>query len=156
MEGWKDCIGSLSSLVPPTSEVDLIKENLMSPESRHLMIISHNCAASHILFSGNKKLLSNHKEVRILEGPLFPGDGGDQHIHYLLRVVRESMAKGSLLVLINLNIISFFSKNLLHSWSTFLHPFSPISSLCPFVPFLPFPLLLFGLFFSSSLLSLFS
>ena len=101
-------MGSVSSLVSPTPELDLIKGNIMSPESRHLMVISHNCAASHILFSGSENFLSNHKEVRILEGPLFPGDGGDQHTHYLLRSVRESMARGDLLVLINLNIISYF------------------------------------------------
>jgi hypothetical protein len=100
-----------------SAELDLIRDNLASPErSRHLMVISQNRVGNHILFgiSGSSMRRDDiqsstsirlSQKVEILEGSLFDDDCKDHQVHVLLHRVRKAMEDGVVLVIIGLEVL---------------------------------------------------
>jgi hypothetical protein len=101
-----------ASRLTRTSELDLIRDNLANPSSsRHLMLISQNQVANHILFGlsqspfASNAQLKRTQRVEMLEGSLFEDDNSDHHVHILLHRVRSAMEEGIVLVITNLEIL---------------------------------------------------
>jgi E3 ubiquitin-protein ligase RNF213 len=78
--------------------VSLIRSNLKSASSRHLMLLTKNCSALWMLFSCD---LVKSSEVKVIIGSEFSEDQTELHVVQRLNEVKLAMATGKVIVLLN-------------------------------------------------------
>ena len=84
--------------VPRASVVDLVKENIVEPDARHLMLLTKNNVALSMLFDYN---ILTHNNSTVIFGSDFPLDKTDLQIVLMLQRVKHCMANGVTLVLVH-------------------------------------------------------
>lgn len=87
---------SCESLIP--KPYTLIRDNLESTVSRHLMVLSSNDSALHLLF-GSGTL--DDTKCTVLVGSRFKNDMQELHLIQEINQIKNAMAKGEIVVLLN-------------------------------------------------------
>ena len=91
-------IGLSSASATTASVVSLVRDNIGSTVSRHLMLLTKNGAALRLLFG---KALLTYGDTEIIFGSDFPSDKNDLQIMQNLQQVKLCMAQGRTVVLVN-------------------------------------------------------
>jgi len=87
-----------NSLKAP-SPLQVITQNLDARDRvRHLMLLTKNDAALHILLDFG---IVQHRSIKILFGSDYPNDQNDTYICRMIQQIRMSMAKGDYLILLH-------------------------------------------------------
>jgi hypothetical protein len=87
--------GNSFSLMSPLENV---RQNLLDDNARNLMLLTKNNAALAILF--DQKLLS-HDQTEVIFGSNFPKDNTELHICMNIQRIKNCMARGTTVVLVN-------------------------------------------------------
>jgi hypothetical protein len=77
---------------------DLISTNLKENDSRNLMLLTKNCSALWILFSGK---FVDIKQTKVIIGSQFPEDNNELYMVQQMNEVKLAMATGKIIVLMN-------------------------------------------------------
>jgi hypothetical protein len=93
-----ECLTMNPEGVPRASVVDLVKQNIVEPEARHLMLLTKNNVALSMLFDYQ---ILTHSESTVIFGSDFPLDKTDLQIVLMLQRVKHCMANGVTLVLVH-------------------------------------------------------
>lgn len=80
------------------SAIDLVRENLTSTASRHLMILSKNETVLNLLFGCQ---IIDERNVSVLLGSRFKDDLDELHLITQINKVKQAMAKGKVAILLN-------------------------------------------------------
>ena len=91
------CMNMSVEGVPRTSVVDLVKQNIVQQDARHLMLLTKNNAALGMLFDHD---ILSHEKTTVVFGSDFPLDKTDLQICLNLQRVKHCMANGVTLVLV--------------------------------------------------------
>jgi hypothetical protein len=84
--------------VPRSSVVELVSENVKSPEARHLMVLTKNNAALGLLFDYD---ILHYERTDIIFGSDFPLDQTDLQICLNIQRIKLCMAEGITVVLVH-------------------------------------------------------
>lgn len=83
-----------SESIPRDPVIDLIQQNIVSPEARHLMVLTKNSAALGLLLDNN---VLDHEQTQVLFGSDFPLDKTDLQVNLgSLRAHRRDVITSSL------------------------------------------------------------
>ena len=93
-----ECLTMSPEGVPQASVVELVKQNIIEQDARHLMLLTKNNVALGMLF--DYRILS-HESATVIFGSDFPLDKTDLQICLNLQRVKHCMANGVTLVLVH-------------------------------------------------------
>eukprot|EP01052_Picozoa_sp_SAG31_P002292 SAG31_NODE_80_length_27188_cov_42.623869_7_plen_2406_part_00 len=120
------------------SVIDLIRQNIVSPEARHLMVLTKNSAALGLLLDNG---VLNHEKTQVLFGSDFPLDKTDLQVCLNIQKVKYCMATGTTLVLVHCETLYESMYDLLNQHYTSVGAqlwvrlaFGTHSRLCPIDP----------------------
>lgn len=116
--------------LPRPDVVTLIKQNIASIQSRHLMVLTKNNAALSALF--DLRILS-HDRTEVIFGSDFPADKSDLQIFLNIQKVKNCMAQVGARTLAAC-AFTFTSSFLLNRWLTRSSPHQSFLSPSPFFP----------------------
>ena len=77
---------------------DLVSTNLKEYDSRNLMLLTKNCSALWVLFSGK---LVDINQTKVIIGSQFPEDNNELYMVQQMNEVKLAMATGKIIVLMN-------------------------------------------------------
>ena len=94
----KNCFGGKRSIPKLASITELIKSNLEDHSARHLMLLTRNSSALHLLFENG---LVDENTSKVLIGSEFKDDKTELHLITQINEVKLSMANGTTVILLN-------------------------------------------------------
>src|SRR5690606_34189920 len=96
----KECFGTNAkeSDLQPTPVLECVRSNLQSHDVRHLMLLTRNDTALSLLFGCG---LLQQSQVDILVGSRFKEDLAELHLVQQINQVKQAMAAGRTIILLN-------------------------------------------------------
>eukprot|EP01048_Picozoa_sp_COSAG05_P017147 COSAG05_NODE_2300_length_3258_cov_2.192149_1_plen_1074_part_01 len=136
---FREMLGAGSAVgVPRPPVLDLVRQNIVEPEARHLMLLTRNNAALGLLFD---HAVLAHDRSTVVFGSDFPLDKTDLQVCLNIQRVKNCMASGVTLVLVHCEMLFESMYDLLNQHYTSVGgqlwvrlAFGTHSRLCPIDP----------------------